>query len=412
MPNKSYRDFKDELQNDDDYQPYDSVSSRDPLIDLKAPSIPSEPSQSDVVKNAILSKMAPQPVEPSAKSGPSSGYNSRTGDFSNDPMMKQFEQNQSKLDDYRRAKLGSDYINNLGSAFSQIAQGVNAPKQNTELYSNIQKQGAEALKSNEEDSDRRSKVVSAIEQRMSREGIAADNRDARALAAKQHSQDLAMKYKEMADYKQNAADTKAKDAQDKAYTTMRHELETFRGNQAAQQAAVKVQNADTALAIVKNKDPNSLTVQDLTLLAEEMGKIATGGVPTEHGVQALMPNTMTSKFAAFQSFLANKPTDAQAGEFIKHNMEYLEQMKDVAKDTLNTYRSNIAKGYKSRVRDDQYGEAAQDYGFGSSKSGLSAQDEKKMSSQVPVKMQAPDGSIRLVPSAQVDAAIAAGGKRL
>lgn len=174
--------------------------------------------------------------------------------------------------------------------------------------------------------------------------------------------------KDIADLRNDTARSKIseKTENDQAsnYTKMRKDLESFRGNQAVQQAAVKVQNADTALAIVKGKDPNTLTSQDLRLLAEEMGKIATGGVPGEHGTEALMPNNLRQKLAEMQAFLTNKPTDAQAGEYIKHNMEYLEQMKEVAKGTLTRYRQNIAKGYKNRVKQDDYSEAMSDYGIG------------------------------------------------
>jgi hypothetical protein len=175
------------------------------------------------------------------------------------------------------------------------------------------------------------------------------------------------------DRQQDRADAAAeKDdaAKDKAYTSMRKDLESFRGNQSAQQAALKIQNADTALAIVKNKDPNSLTTQDLTLLADEMEKLATGGVATEGGVKALMPNNLQTKFAEMKNFLLSKPTDAQAGDYIRHNMQYLEEMKNVAQGTLKSYRTNLAKGYKNRVKKEDFDEAMSDYGLGDDSSGL------------------------------------------
>ena len=170
--------------------------------------------------------------------------------------------------------------------------------------------------------------------------------------------------KQIADQKTTQGSGKDAEKADKAYTEMRKNMETFRGNTGAQQASVALQNADKALAIVKNKDPNSLTTQDLTLFADEMGKIASGGVPGEHGVQALMPNNAQTQYAKLVNFLSSKPTDAQAGEYIKHNMSYLNDMRDVAAGTLSKYRENIAKGYKHRVAPEDYDEASQDYGFG------------------------------------------------
>ncbi len=167
-----------------------------------------------------------------------------------------------------------------------------------------------------------------------------------------------------ADGKKAVQAEKGEAASDKNYTQMRKDLESFRGNAAAQQASKDVLSADKALQIVKGKDPNHLTNQDLSLLAGELAKVATGGVPTEHGIQTLMPNNLATKAAELQSFLSSKPTDAQAGEYIKKNMAYLEEMRDTAHKTLNSYRTNIAKGYKSRVKPESYSEAVNDYGLG------------------------------------------------
>ncbi len=149
--------------------------------------------------------------------------------------------------------------------------------------------------------------------------------------------------------------------QAKAYTDLRSHLENFRGNQAAQQASKDVYSAGKALELVSDRDPNELTTQDLTLLSNEIGKIASGGIPGEHGVQAMMPNTMRTKYAEMQSFLSGKPSDAEAGEFVKRNMKYLKGMVGESKKVLKTYRNSIAKGYKGRVSQTDYDEAVNDY---------------------------------------------------
>lgn len=163
--------------------------------------------------------------------------------------------------------------------------------------------------------------------------------------------------------KSDAQSKKDEAGQDKAYSELRNKLETFRGNQAAQQASKDVLSADKALKLVQLKDPNTLTTQDLRLLADEMSKIATGGVPSEHGTTSLLPDSYRQKIAEIQNFLSNKPTDAQAGEYIKHNMKYLQDMKETAQGTLNNFRSNIIKGYKNRVKPEDYREAQSDYGL-------------------------------------------------
>src|SRR4051812_31121947 len=129
MANKSYLNLEDEIN---DEQPYDSLSNRDPLVDVA-------PSQSNAVKQAIMSRMAGKNVDLSNMDEPS------VNDLSSDPLMMDFEQNQSKLQDYRKAKVGSDYINNLGAAFSHIAQGVNAPKDTSNLYQTMGKQSQDLM---------------------------------------------------------------------------------------------------------------------------------------------------------------------------------------------------------------------------------------------------------------------------
>lgn len=198
------------------------------------------------------------------------------------------------------------------------------------------------------------------------------SRDARSdekeFLAGQNANNLKYKYDELeklagikAQDNADKRDEKNDQAKDKAYTDLRKNLETFRGNQAAQQASKDILSADKALQLVQGKDPDKLTTQDLALLAGEMSKIATGGVPTEHGTQQLMPHNLQTKFAELQNFMLSKPTDAQAGEYIRKNIKYLSDMRDTAKQTISDFRRNIAKGYKNRVKEDDYNDALADY---------------------------------------------------
>ena len=52
-------------------------------------------------------------------------------------------------------------------------------------------------------------------------------------------------------------------------------------------------------------------------------------------------------------------------------MQYLESMADEANKMVNSYRSNIMKGYKNRVRPEDLQEAQDDYSMGSSGSSKS-----------------------------------------
>ena len=176
--------------------------------------------------------------------------------------------------------------------------------------------------------------------------------------------ELESKIRQASQDKQDARDQKATDAQMKANTMLRTGLETFRGNQAVQQAGKDVLSAKKALEIVQGKNPDDLTTQDLAILATEMAKVSSGGVPTEGGIKHLMPDNLQTKLAEIQNFLTSKPTNADAGAYITKNMAYLKDMQNVAQGTLSSFRKNILKGYKGRVSDDMYQSAIDDYGLG------------------------------------------------
>lgn len=212
------------------------------------------------------------------------------------------------------------------------------------------------------------------------------------------------KFAQVNAYKDMMHQEKVNDAQNKAYSGMRKDMETFRGNRGAQQAAMDIYSSNKALALVKNKDPNTLTTQDLSLLTSEIAKIAQGGVPSEHGMKVLMPNNLQTKYAEMQNFLASKPTDAQAGEYIKKNMKYLQDMQDTAQSTIDDFKRNIAHGYKNRVKSENYDEAMRDENLN--------QQGPRISNSLPdfVKVRAPSGDVHLIPKNQVEDAVKAGGK--
>lgn len=187
------------------------------------------------------------------------------------------------------------------------------------------------------------------------------NRDSREQMNQDRLDQRSQQAQLMAAMTKDKLSSKSGENQDKAYTEMLNKAQTFRGNKAAQQASMDLLNGKKALALVENKDPNTLSRQDLQLLADEMAKVATGGVPGEHGVQALMPNTAIGKLKEMQSFLSNHPTDAQAGAYVQHNMNYLKGMMNVAQGQLDQFEANTVKGYKNRVGEDHWNDYIQDH---------------------------------------------------
>lgn len=148
-------------------------------------------------------------------------------------------------------------------------------------------------------------------------------------------------------------DDKSKEKQEKVYTELSNKLNTFRGDNAAQQANKNLLAADNALAILKGKDLNSLTKQEVQLFYGELAKISTGGVPTGHGMQELVPSNLASGITTLISKGASVPVGAQQGEFLKKGLSYLNDLRSNSQEMVDKYRANTIKGYYRRLSDEQ-----------------------------------------------------------
>jgi hypothetical protein len=417
--NRSYLNIDDEL---DDQEPYSSISSRDPLTDIGvkgslgqvgsmdddyealpedfsgAPSaMPSPspngsaPSQSDLVKNAILSRQA-----------------SSKGDVLDDPLMQSYNSERADTDRLAQAKRQADFIGNMGLAASQIAQGTNDPRPNNALYENIASQNAEMMSGKEKDLDRKQRVIQAIEQRKSREGIAADSLANRQLMSKQHSQDLALRSKDKLDAKQEAQ-------VNKWATQMKDDLDPNKargGNLASNQKRVdNAQRIEALLSQVHN-NPDPRQMEELAISSQAL--LSSSGTPAAEQVKSLIPHTALGNVNAFKEWLTNDPTGTGQQEFVKRMAETVQREKDVANQQVQkAQKARLSVYGKFKQADPEtYGSILNAYGLGDEKQGMTVQDEQNIGKSTPVKMQAPDGSVRLVPADRVEAALAAGGKRL
>ncbi len=176
----------------------------------------------------------------------------------------------------------------------------------------------------------------------------------RMVELKQRYDALALQHEANNIAKQGKANEKTSNDQAKAYSEAQQKIASFRGNAGLQQASKDVLNANKALALINQ--PGMKTTQDLRLLAEEMGKVASGGVPGEHGVEALMPSNLKTRYAGLINFIASKPTDTQANEYIQRNKAYLNEIGKVAAGSINKYQLNMAKSFKHRMRPEDYKE--------------------------------------------------------
>jgi hypothetical protein len=207
-----------------------------------------------------------------------------------------------------------------------------------------------------------------------------------------------------------AASQNQQDRQDKqsadAYQKASHDLETFRGNQAAQQASVALTNAKNALSLA---DKGNLSPDQLHLFASEMGKLATGGVPGQTEVEALVPDTAKARLAKVTSFFSNNPTDADAQAFINNNRSYLNDMVSNYQSVLDKYRENTLSGYKKKLSADDLADLRSRYPTLANTGAKANPSGGGTAGSGTVQMKDPQGNIRAVPANMVEQAKAAGG---
>lgn len=177
------------------------------------------------------------------------------------------------------------------------------------------------------------KPLDQMEARASREAI-----------MKLKSQELGLKRKELGN----------KD-QDKALGTVQTLLETARGNPAVAQAErdlYAAQKADSLANLYGN--PNNLSPQMVQLLSSEIGKIAQGGSPTMHELEGLNIKTAPGGLASIMQRFANKPTAANAGEFVKQYQDYARALTRDAEGVIREKYGRVLETNRKKLGEENY----------------------------------------------------------
>ena len=138
-------------------------------------------------------------------------------------------------------------------------------------------------------------------------------------------------------------------------------LESARGNAEVQQAQKDIYAAKKANSLVGNLDPDNLSPQQVHLLVQEVSKIATGGVPAQAEVAAMMPETTRMKLASLWSKLQNSPEPAQAGAFVKQYQDYINKLSGDAHDVIKDKFGRVIESRKKQLGDDNYNTLKQQY---------------------------------------------------
>lgn len=175
-----------------------------------------------------------------------------------------------------------------------------------------------------------------------------------------HSEDVRFHNAQLAQGKANQADQKITTSQNQAMGRVSQQLESARGSPAVGQAEKDIYAADKANSLANlYGDPNKLSMPQVRLLASEIGKVASGGVPSMHELDGITPNTLTGKMSEITSRFTNKPTPANAAAFVKQYQEYANQLKKDAQGVISDKYGRVIESNKGKLHPDDY-QALQD----------------------------------------------------
>lgn len=197
----------------------------------------------------------------------------------------------------------------------------------------------------EKDKERTDQINASLQ---AKRDIAGENNDMKKFLASLSS-------KEKQSLNKEKADTKSAADQDKQLASTTQLLEQMRGSPAVGRAEQDIYAADKADSLMKlYGDPNKLSMPQIKLLASEVGKIATGGVPTVDELKGITPNTLVGQLSTVTQNLLNKPTAANASAFVKQYNDYIKPLRTDAQKVIKDRYGRIIESKKKLLGDDNY----------------------------------------------------------
>jgi hypothetical protein len=168
-------------------------------------------------------------------------------------------------------------------------------------------------------------------------GLAKETRDAR-------HEDLAFKYKYLANQKgdkqeakQHDSDTKRLDAANKLITSGLASSRSGFGKDTGNLMAI--QNAKALLA---GGNLDDIDVRQITETARVLDRVLSGGNPTISGTEHLTPDTARMKLAHLMEQVTNKRQGAGASSFLQNNLHTLDREENIAKErSANTMKQAL-----------------------------------------------------------------------
>ncbi len=131
-------------------------------------------------------------------------------------------------------------------------------------------------------------------------------------------------------------------------------FESMRGSDAAKKAENNLfSSAKINSLATLYKDPNNLSQAQVNLLHEELGTMASGGVPTSDMLKGLNPNTFTGKASETYGRFMNEPTPANAAAFVKQAKQYSDAIANDARNFLIPRYNSILEMKRGSLTSDQ-----------------------------------------------------------
>lgn len=137
-------------------------------------------------------------------------------------------------------------------------------------------------------------------------------------------------------------------------------LESARGNPAAAQAERDIYSAQKASSLANlYGDPNKLSQQQVNMLAQEVGKIAAGGVSSHSELQGIQSNALVGRMSKTTGDLLNTPTPAHAANWVKQYTDYTNALSKDAQKVIQDKYGRVIESRKGQLSPDNY-QALQD----------------------------------------------------
>lgn len=154
-----------------------------------------------------------------------------------------------------------------------------------------------------------------------------------------------LQYAALAEQKAEKGKLQGDAAQQKKMDNVAKAMTTFRGDPAAAKASDALRRAEMAQRLL---DKPEWSKEERELFAGELSSLVKGGVPTEHELKNILPDTSAAQLAKAMTFITNEPQNVNDDAYRKRMSHYLGELKEINQEYLDARKEKIISlgGYK------------------------------------------------------------------